>query len=170
MYTPNHLEKWVEYVNYTGDNFDEYYIASWRFFRCSPVERSNFAYIKDHLKGCFTVPSAAEEQGLLIFPTFTDEVMSCRYYILIHKSQDKALRMADMFAERIERKGSLDPEQEIEMDRKASRLTWNKSRLVSRYRYCKDAGVSIFAARRTIFPDNEPALAEKLYGYLSELT
>lgn len=142
MYTPKHLKKWIEYVNYTGNNFDDFYVANWRFFRCTPTERSNFKYIKDHLRDC-GVP-----EGMVIFPSFTDELMMCRYYILVHKDCERALRMADMFAERVERKGSLDPEAEVQLDRAAVTKCWHFKSIDARIGLCREAGISIFAARR----------------------
>lgn len=142
MFTPKHLKKWVTFINYTGQEFDDYYIANWRFFRCTPVERSNFKYTKDHLKDC----GAAD--GDVIFPSFTDELMMCRYYILIHKDADRALRMADMFAERVERKGSLDPEGEALMDSAAITKCWRFKSIAARIGLCREAGISIFMARR----------------------
>jgi len=71
------------------------------------VERSNFAYVKEHLADC-----GLGAETLIINPVFTDAVMSCRYYVMVHQSFDRGLRMADMFAERIRRKGVLDPDAE----------------------------------------------------------
>lgn len=150
MYTPKYIHLWVEQVNYEGKNFDDYYVAAWRFFRCSPRERSNFRYIKDHLKDC-GVPAGAflgEETGAVIFPSFSDELMLCRYYILVHKDCDKALRMADMFAGRIKRKGSLDPDSEAEMDIASITNSWHKMSTAAKVGLCKEAGVSVFVARR----------------------
>ena len=52
MYKPQYLKRWVEQINYIGENFDDYYVAAWRFFRCTPLERSNFRYIREHLRDC----------------------------------------------------------------------------------------------------------------------
>src|SRR5882672_11735680 len=138
MHQPKHLRRWFDQINFEytedGDSLTDYYVASWRYFRCSPVERSNFAYISDHLRDC----GASQDQ--VIFPVFTDEVMACRYYALVHKDFDRGLRMADMFAERIKRKGTLDPESERQMDKESVSSSWKKKQLSTRVSLCQEAG------------------------------
>jgi hypothetical protein len=142
MYKPKHIPRWLEQINYEGRDFNDYYVAIWRFFRCSPRERANFRYIKEHLKDS-GVPADS-----VLFPSFSDELMMCRYYILIHKDCDRALKMADMFAERIKRKGALDPESEAEIDAGSIANSWHKMSLAVKVGLCKEAGISIFVARR----------------------
>jgi hypothetical protein len=161
-FVPCNIPRWFEQINYEGDSFDGYYVASWRFFRCSPVERSNHEYVKQHLK------DSGAEPGQVIFPVFTDEVMGCRYYVMVREDFAKGLRMADMYAKRIETKGSLDPENESKMDRKGIKTAWNSSELQGRINMCRDAGISIFAARSQRFPEYG-GYAERIYSALSEL-
>jgi hypothetical protein len=158
VYAPKHLKKWVEQINFDGDNFDNYYVAYWRFFRCSPLERSNFRYIRDHLRE-HNLP-----EGALIFPAFTDEVMLCRYYIMIHEDCDKGLRIADMFARRVAADGSLDPESEVRLDAEAMDHRWHRMNRRARILMCAEAGVSIFLSRAKDFP----AQNEELTDLLSE--
>jgi len=67
--------------------------------------------------------------------------------VMVHQSFDRGLRMADMFAERIRRKGVLDPDAEKQIDAEAVALTWRKSQLHTRVSLCQEAGVSPFVAR-----------------------
>lgn len=157
MYIPKHLKRWREQVNFSGENFDDYYVAIWRFFRCTPVERSNFKYIRAHLADCWALPDQVIE------PNFTDEVMMARFYIMVHKDADKALRMADMFAERIKRKGSLDPEAERQLNWDTIVRIWRLMSLRGKVEICNEADVSIFAARR------ENPTHESLIELLSEM-
>lgn len=152
MYTPEHVERWKEQINYEGDNFDDFYVIMFRFFRCTPLERANFKYISDHLK------DSGADDGHVIFPSFTDEVMMCRYYIMVHKDADRALRMADMFAGRIKRKGSLDPDLESAMNWKGVRKSWHMKSLRAKISLCSEAGISIFAARE-VDPKHDDLLA-----------
>lgn len=145
-FIPKHLKRWIEQINYEGTNFDDYFVAGWRYFRCSPVERSNFAYIKEHLLDC-------GQEGVIL-PVFTDAVMSCRYYVMVHKDCERGLRMADMFAERIKRKGVLDPDAEKQIDAEAVALTWRKSQLHTRVLLCQEAGVSPFIARHEVLTND----------------
>ena len=75
--------------------------------------------------------------------------------------------MADMYAKRIKAKGSLDPENEVRVDRKSVRYSWAQFGVLARMTICKEAGVSLFSARRSEFPEHH---AEKLYKVLSEAT
>lgn len=155
MYQPKHIRRWFDQINFEytdeGDTLTGYYVAAWRYFRCSPVERSNFAYIREHLGDCGSVGDQ------VIFPAFTDAVMACRYYILVRSDFERGLRMADMFAERIARKGALDPDAEKRIDQEAVALTWRKSKLATRVALCQEAGVSVFAARREVL-SSEPVM------------
>ena len=74
--------------------------------------------------------------------------MMCRYYLLAHESNDRLLRMADMFAGRVKDKGSLDPDGERQLDLAAVTKIWHMKSLAGRVELCQEAGVSIFAARR----------------------
>lgn len=145
-FRPKHLKPWIEQINYEGQNFDDYYVAIWRFFRCTPLERSNFKYVKAHLLDC-------GDTGGLLFPSFTDEVMMCRYYVLIHKDNTKALRMADMFAARVKLKGSLDPEAEKQLDDSHSQRQWKMSTIEKRQDLCREAQVPEDAANSDTIPD-----------------
>lgn len=147
MYRPKNLQAWHEQINYEGQNFDDYYVAIWRFFRCTPLERSNFKYVKTHLIDC------GDTAGL-IFPSFTDEVMMCRYYVLIHKDNVRALRMADMFADRVRRKGSLDPDGERQLDITHSQRQWKMSTVEARIKLCKEAGEPELSAQSDTIPDS----------------
>lgn len=159
-YKPMHIKRWIHQINYSGETFHDYYVAAWRFFRCSPRERANFDYIRLHL-----ADSGADDDSV-IEVSFTDAVMGFRYAVLVHESADKALKMADMFAKRVEKKGSLDPENEIIVDRKSIRHTWARCGLEARVHLCREAGVSIFAARKQTIPEK---YAAEIYTYMSEV-
>jgi hypothetical protein len=126
-----------------------------RFFRCTPLERSNFLYVRDHLRDCGDV---------FVEAAFTDAVMTARFYLLVHETADRALKMADMFAARVRQKGSLDPDGERELDAAGISRLWHMRSLAGRVELCREAGVSIFAARR-----REPT-HELLIESLSEAT
>lgn len=153
MFQPKHIKRWREQINFEGKDYKEYYVAYFRFFRASSVERSNYKYIKDHLLDC------GQSAGV-VFPYFTDEVYMCRYYIMVHESNEKALKMADMFAARVKAKGSLDPEQEHKMDIELVRMHWLKCSVSGRVKLCQDSGMSIFAARYKALPYGKNGIIE----------
>lgn len=161
-FRPQLLERWHEQINYQGDNFDGFYVAAWRLMRCHPADRSNFRYVQAHLAD--SVP--ADQRHLIVNATFTDDVYSFRYYVLVHESCERALRMADMFAKRILAKGSLDPDGESLEDLRGVKAAWQRSKLGAKVRMCREAHVSIFAARRPKFPDGTIGL--QLYQSINE--
>lgn len=156
-FTPKHLEPWVEQINYEGQNFDDYYVAAWRFFRCTPAERANFKFVKARLQE-HNLPAWA-----VICPAFTDEVCLVRYYILIHKDCQKALRLSDVWAARTKLGEILDPTMAETLDRKGVHKHWKMSNVSTRVRYCQEHQLSIFAARRNELPDSQ-----SLFEQLSE--
>jgi hypothetical protein len=125
------------------------------------MERSNHDFVKENLLDSGAAP------GHVLTPTFTDEVMGFRYYVLVHRDADKALRMADMYAKRILFKGSLDPENELRVDRKTIHCSWAQLGVAPRINLCKEAGISIFAARSDEFPQR---YAKELYNTMSEVS
>lgn len=161
LFKPKNIERWQELINYEGMNFDDYFIACWRFFRCSPLERANFKYIKARFAE-HNLPAWA-----VIYPSFTDDVMSVRYYILIHKDCEKALRLADLWAKRSKDGSALDPVAAEDMDRRGMEKHWTLSSVAARVRYCQDCGITIFAARRKALPYGKDGI-EELIEQLSE--
>lgn len=159
MYQPKHIKRWREQINFTGDDFTDYYVVLFRFFRCTPLERSNFNYVREQLSDC-----GIGSETLVILPTFSDEVMMSRRYIMVHHTFDRGLRMADMLVARIKKKGSLDPEAEQQLSWTGITKSWRLKNLASRVALCQEAGVSVFAARRA-----EPT-HESLIELLSEAT
>jgi hypothetical protein len=85
---------------------------------------------------------------------------------MVHREADRSLRMADMFAKRIAAKGSLDPENEVKVDRKSIHYSWGQFSLLAKVNMCKEAGVTIFAARNKKFPRQHAA---KLYAHMTEI-
>jgi len=156
MYAPKHLRRWITQVNYDGQEFHDYYVAAWRFFRCTPVERVNYQYIREHMSDC------GAEGAQVLFTDFTDDVMSTRHYVLVHQDFDRGLKMADMFAERVRRKGSLDPEGEHQLDAAGVLRSWQSTGLLGKMVLCREAGVSIFAARRKAPPAGTTALLSEV--------
>lgn len=161
MFVPKHLERWAEQINYEGSNFDDYYVASWRFFRCTPVERANFKFIKARLAE-HNLPAWA-----ILYPAFTDEVMGVRYYAMIHKDCEKALRLADLWAARARNGVALDPQAAEDIDRRGMEKHWSLSSVAARLKYCQDCGITIFAARRKSLPYGKDGI-EELIEQLSE--
>jgi hypothetical protein len=112
-FKPKWIEPWYEAANYQGEIYADYYVAATRFFRCNPMERFTYQYIRENLKD-----SVPESYKLLPgFPpepvievAFQDECLVARYQVLVHKDYGKGLRMADMYADRIALKGYVDPD------------------------------------------------------------
>lgn len=145
-FRPQHMRPWQETVNYSGENFDKFFVVTWHFFRCSPAERANFKYIRRHAR-LHEFP-----RGSLIFPKFTDAIRLFRVYALAHQDFPKVLRICDMWAKKIAGRRCLDHNGERREDESTVERTWRQSELRQRMEMCSDAGLSIFAARRTVIP------------------
>lgn len=104
-FEPELLHPWVELVNYEGRPYSDYYIAAQRFFRCSPIERMTYDYIREHM-----LDDDCKDDGGVIEVTSGDECLIARYQILVHKYNARALRRAEMFVRRQLEKGYVDPE------------------------------------------------------------
>lgn len=150
MYQPKHLQRWQELINYKGENFDDYYIVHWRFFRCTPTERANHQYIQHRLR---------EVGGDGIeFAVFTDAIMLLRYYVLVHKDNERALKTAENLLERMHRDGCLDEKLREKMHQESMQRQWNQATLKKRVGFCQEAGISVFAARRKVIPTDPKIL------------
>jgi len=99
------LNKWVAMANYDGIEYNDYLIAAQRLFRCSKLEQATFAYIREHMHDNDT-----GNPNMVLDVTFQDECLVYRYMVLVHKDFAKGVRMAEMFADRLDSKGYVDPE------------------------------------------------------------
>lgn len=104
------LQRWFEQVNYEGLDYSDYFVAAQRFFRSNALERATFQYIREALHG--TMDSSWPVPGIppVIDVTFQDDCLVARYMALVHKDFEKGIKMAEMFMERLLRKGYVDPE------------------------------------------------------------
>jgi len=102
------LTPWREISNYEGTNYSDYLIAAHRFFRCSKLEQATFAYIREHMHDIGVVPAGPAASVLDV--TFQDDCLVYRYMVLVHKDFAKGVRMAEMFAARLDAKGYVDPD------------------------------------------------------------
>ncbi len=102
------LQPWVEMENYEGLDHTGYLIAASRLFRCSKLERATFAYIREHMHDLGGVVDRYLPN--VIDVTFHDDCLVYRYMVLVHKDCAKGIRMAEMFASRLDAKGYVDPE------------------------------------------------------------
>jgi hypothetical protein len=103
------LTPWREMSNYVGTNYSDYLIAAQRLFRCSKLEQATFAYIREHMHDLEGESYGTYPSGVLDV-TFQDECLVYRYMVLVHKDFAKGIRMAEMFADRLDAKGYVDPD------------------------------------------------------------
>ncbi len=100
------LQRWQEMENYEGTDYSDYFIAAQRLFRCSKLERATFAYIREHMHEVY----CAKYDNNVVDVTFADDCLVYRYMVLVHQDFAKGVRMAEMFAARLDAKGYVDPE------------------------------------------------------------
>jgi hypothetical protein len=104
------LTPWREMANYEGTNYSDYLIAAQRFFRCSKLEQAAFAYIREHMHDLGDYEYMVAPFAPVLDVTFQDDCLVYRYMVLVHKDFAKGVRMAQMFADRLDVKGYVDPD------------------------------------------------------------
>jgi hypothetical protein len=101
-FKPTIIQPWIFQTNYQGSDYRGFYVAAMRGFRCTLRERQDFQYVREQLEGLVSPD--------VITVTFGDECLIARYAVLVHKDFEAGLKMADMFAKRLAKKGYIDPE------------------------------------------------------------
>lgn len=156
IFTPKHMRRWREQINYSGDNFDAYFICTWRFFRCSPAERANFKYIRRQC-ALHDLP-----EGAVIFPKFTDSIRIYRFYVLAHQDFLKSLRLCDLWAGRIAQRRCLDRDAERVEDDTTTERTWRQSEIPQRIEMCVEAGISPLDCHEDAVPPEVSAVLSEV--------
>lgn len=101
-FKPTIIQPWIFQTNYQGSDYRGFYVAAMRGFRCTQRERQDFQYVREQLEGLMSPD--------VITVTFGDECLIARYLVLVHGDFEQGLKMAEMFAKRLARKGYVDPE------------------------------------------------------------
>lgn len=172
MYEPKNLKRWTLPPHYMGAHWDEWYVVLGQHRDSDIVTRCNFQEALKRLRPLGT-ECEIEVNG---FPgsdvvTATVYVVSESHclvgwveWIAVHESNEAALKEADEIVESIECYPILNETALSEMEYKEVNEYWERESLRGRIEICKEAGVSIFAARRSYPYDSE----RNLYDWLRE--
>jgi hypothetical protein len=152
---PKHLKRWSRPPSYFGAQWPDYYSAGVGQSRDSDcLEQSNFAVMLAALGG---------ESETVIVVRESHWAVGWVDWIAIHESDNAALAKADAQCERLANYPVLDEEDWSRREYEAQCETWENAGLQGRIEYCRRAGVSIFAARRSELPrDDNGCLGELL--------
>jgi hypothetical protein len=147
------LQLWKRPDNYGGADWPNHYVFLGQHRDSDSVGRSNFI------------------SGLKAIGGETDTVLVVREghwavgwveWIAIHKSDAKALKTANEIADALEDYPVVNETHLSELDWEEACDYWERMSVRERAEYCDRAGISIFAARRDYFPENDGTLLELL--------
>ena len=155
---PKHLKHWERPKDYFGAEWSSYYSAGVGQSRDSDcLEQSNFGSMLAALGG---------ESETVIVVRESHWAVGWVEWIAIHQADTKALAIADRQCERLANYPVLNEEDWSRREFEEQCETWENAGLQGRIDYCRRAGVSIFAARRSELPqDDNGALGELLLGH-----
>lgn len=156
--TPKHLKRWTQPKDYFGAEWSSYYSAGVGQSRDSDcLEQSNFAVMLAALGG---------ESETVIVVRESHWAVGWVEWIAVHELDTVALAKADEQCARLELYPVLDEEDWSRREFDEQYETWENAGLQGRIDYCRRAGISIFAARRSELPeDDNGRLGELLLGH-----
>jgi hypothetical protein len=155
---PKHLKRWERPKDYFGASWADYYSAGVGQSRDSDcLEQSNFAVILRALGG---------ESETVMVVRESHWAVGWVEWIAIAESDAAALGIADAQCGRLECYPVLDEDDFCRREYEAQYETWENAGLQGRMEYCRRAGISIFAARRSELPqDDNGRLGDLLLGH-----
>ena len=155
---PKHLKRWSIPSHYFGASWPNYYSAGVGQSRDSDcLEQSNFAVMLEALGG---------ETETVVVVRESHWAVGWVEWIAIHELDTVALAKADEQCERLANYPVLNEEDWSEREWNGQCEVWENAGLQGRIDYCRRAGISIFAARRSELPqDDNGCLGELLLGH-----
>lgn len=175
-YEPEYLHKWTpnisafdSFENYGGPDFSrEWYMAPVMNQRdAGPLQRSNFDVVWKDLEQYATdiIDEDGDEVSSVEIHRFGHWAWGWHELILIHHTNDAALKAADEWAAALEEYPVADEMHYSELEWDEMCETWNYLSMADRIDMLQDNGGSIFAARRDEIPDEcYEALREWVQG------
>lgn len=155
-YTPEHLERWSadgptafdSAANYAGADLSDFFVAPVSITRDSKLlERSNWEVVTADLEK----HSAHDETGSTSMGHW-----ACGWYeiFLIHKDDAPALQAADEWMCALESYPVANESHYSELEWNAVAEYWERCSLRERMDELERAGLSVFAARRDVLPED----------------
>ena len=167
-YVPKNLRRWSLPPHYFGARWDGWYVAPVTCNRDSDnVENSNWEYQLEYIpEGTHEIP---EDQDDKCSPCEVSERhFLCGWvsWYAIHETDADSLRLADELADRLDDYPVLNEDDLSKKEEEEAQFTWSRClNLRDRIALCAEYGVSIFAARRDEYPQEDTGgLRDRLIG------
>jgi hypothetical protein len=157
MYAPTYLRRWSRGECYVGETFEDYFVVAGQHRDSDVLTRSNFRVALERLGG--------ESETVRVI-RLGHWAVGWTEGLLIHESDEAALRVGDEIAAELEDYPILDEENYSELEWDEAGQWWDNCGMRERIRMCAEAGLSIFAARESGIPSDP---AGRLYEILTRV-
>lgn len=145
------MKLWTRPNSYIGAEWQEYLVFLGQHRDSDSLTRSNFQVALERL---------GEESDTVLVVSENHWAVGWVEWIAIHKDDSKAIELATEMEESIEDYPILDETHYSNLEYTEAMDYWDSLSLSMKVDYCRDAGVSVFAARRS--HDLPDRLYEKL--------
>lgn len=146
-----HLKQWGTVSNYVGEEPVDYYIVYSQNRDSSLLDQSNFDYIWRKLEKYNQVAHGKPPRARILRASHW--AVGWIDFILVHRdSEDACLIADDLLVDYIYYNPILDEYDYYERESDYKREYWRSIGIGDRIDLCKQAGISIFAARRDEMP------------------
>lgn len=150
------IKRWERPSDYFGANWPEYFVFLGQHRDSDSVTRSNFEVGLRELGG---------ESETVIVVRERHWAVGWVEWIGIHESDEAAIQAADEMLCAIESYPVLSDDHHSELEWNEACEYWERMSVRERVDYCRDADISIFAARRDYLPEDPSGyLFESLRG------
>jgi len=156
-YTPENLELWTLPDYYAGNEWEGFYVFLGRNRDSDLLTESNFEVALAELGG---------ESDTVVVVREGHWAVGWVEWIAVHRSNTKALELADEMIGALADYPVLDDSDLSEREWNAAHDAWESMSVEDRMDLCRDAGVSIYAARHDHIPsDDSGMIHDSLIGY-----
>lgn len=146
------LNRWERPQNYAGAEWPEHYTFIWQNRDSDALSRSNFICALEAVGG---------ESETVVVVRESHWAVGWVEWIGIHESDTKALEIASDIVDKLNDYPVVNEDHWSNLEFEEVCEFWERLSVRERAEYCKDAGLSIFAARRDYLPPDD-------HGYLFE--
>lgn len=149
-----HLQKWTRPDHYAGADWPEYFVFLAQHRDSDALTRSNFTCGLARLGGESDTVRVVRERHWSV---------GWIEWIAVHESDTAACQKADGMLSKLDAYPVLDEDHFSDLEWSEAVDYWRSLTVRERVDICRDAGVSIFAARRADLPqDDTGAILERL--------
>lgn len=146
MYQPQHLKLWTRPDHYAGEVWPGYYVFLSQHRDSDSLTRSNFLCGLEAIGGESETVQVVREGHWAV---------GWVEWIAIHQDDERALEAADEVARRLEGYPVVNEDHWGQMEWEEAQDYWASLPLSERVDMCRDAGLSIFAARHPYIPQDD---------------